>query len=651
MITTNLEKAQEGLGNINTDKELSNIVNMIEVFYGAQRDFVPSLGTSAFASFCGASSHLTSQLYDDKDFTIVMNPSIHTARMNFVTKKVELPAVAASSEYYETVFGISPKTSGLSLIAMSYLLGSQVHEIAHVVNTPSNLYDNAWGRLEKFGYDKQFVYNLVNILEDYRIEHVILKRGKNDVYAKLLKQNKSITFSKEIAEKVFKADSENPTPQTRSDVILLGKRPNFRAIICQYFNNLDGLWEALAPNTYEPYSSIEKAEWFLTNLFDFPTSEEEEEGEGGEPEEEEEGEESQSGSDSGSEKAEEESEKPENESEKSKSGEEKEVSPQEHSQEVEEELEELLEELEEILEEIASEFDDSLEEEKAEKKSEAAEEFFSTTGEKTKTKSVFSPNVKHYEMAPTFKEPRLNGSFLRKLREVRSINVAYGEIRTTGQKLVKTRLHRIGVDGKMFARNVAQETKQTTVEVIFLVDFSGSMHSMIKDVVAKTFSICQELKKVGIGFKVYGHTTSNMTVASSYRPYVFFITDNNRKMKDDFRRALSIPMNDNWDGVAIEKVAEEFSPNADVKILYVMSDGRPAGRGYDGQEHTKSIIKKVRSQIDALFSISLVPYVVRYNSHLYGEKFNIDASDLGKMKNEFAKKFFKFLETRKGGRL
>ena len=63
--------------------------------------------------------------------------------------------------------------------------------------------------------------------------------------------------------------------------------------------------------------------------------------------------------------------------------------------------------------------------------------------------------------------------------------------------------------------------------------------------------------------------------------------------------------------------------------MFVLSDGKPQGRGYSGSaaaQHTKDMIEKARSTGVEVISLSVVSEVVWDNNNIYGRDYNVDVS-------------------------
>ena len=79
------------------------------------------------------------------------------------------------------------------------------------------------------------------------------------------------------------------------------------------------------------------------------------------------------------------------------------------------------------------------------------------------------------------------------------------------------------------------------------------------------------------------------------------------------------------------------------RTLIVLSDGRPAGAGYDGWEDalykTRKVVNDLRRRGIVVYSLSLIEEVIENNDKIYGEKWNIrlNESPLQNMLDELVK--------------
>ena len=224
-------------------------------------------------------------------------------------------------------------------------------------------------------------------------------------------------------------------------------------------------------------------------------------------------------------------------------------------------------------------------------------------------------------------------SFVSLLKQLRSKNHTPGELQKSGNKLTKTHLNRIATDGKIFSTNSFVRNTQRNLEIIILVDFSGSMSGIMKDVVSTTFGFFSALKKVGLKADVYGHTAvaSKAAIPLLFKICAGGVNGMNADAKVRFMKSLGILRSQNYDSLILDKLNKIcWSKRADTnRIIFVLSDGTPAGNnygGYEAENHTHSVIKKIRGEGTSVIAISLVNSVVTANNRIYGEAFNVDAS-------------------------
>lgn len=206
-------------------------------------------------------------------------------------------------------------------------------------------------------------------------------------------------------------------------------------------------------------------------------------------------------------------------------------------------------------------------------------------------------------------------------------NVTPGIPRKTGQRIVNTRLTRIVIDGKIFGEPRRKIDKNDR-EVILLIDYSGSMCNRIERTIQAARGAFDSLRASGTPCSVYGHScVGNQPLV--YHVVSFRMGTTSSQIERRWSETTRIAMEENYDGVAIEHCAKQFSRRNTPKILIVFSDGLPTGPGYRGnesEEHTKRAVIQARRKGILVFAVSLVPEIIENNNKFYGRQFNIDAS-------------------------
>lgn len=226
-----------------------------------------------------------------------------------------------------------------------------------------------------------------------------------------------------------------------------------------------------------------------------------------------------------------------------------------------------------------------------------------------------------------------NFSFVRDLIALRSDNRAPGPARKTGSHLVVPRLTRIVTDGKIMAKSDGTDKRSKRMEVIILADCSGSMSGgLLRMVFGVLEDMTDALRQANIAHALYGHTTRVV----NDQPFVFHVfsfdmgvTHLDHERRKRLERMQYIETVENYDGVAIELVSEQFTGRDAMRYIFVLSDGLPAGPGYRGSHgvmHTMNVVNALRARRINVIAISLVPHVVEPNNRIYGRENNIDAS-------------------------
>lgn len=206
--------------------------------------------------------------------------------------------------------------------------------------------------------------------------------------------------------------------------------------------------------------------------------------------------------------------------------------------------------------------------------------------------------------------------------------------RPYGGAILKNRVANIATDGKIFGRRMRIKDNSDR-EVIILVDMSGSMRykGLIKNALEAAWGAFNGLRSSRTRAAVYGHTSGDYRIRDQpllLRIVSYGLVDGNTSQNDArFLRAAEVEKSNNFDGLAIERVAKKFTKRQCPKMLIVLSDGQPQGSGYSGDDavdHTRQVVNKVRKQGIRVVSLSLIPQVMVSNNDIYGERWNIDAS-------------------------
>lgn len=225
-------------------------------------------------------------------------------------------------------------------------------------------------------------------------------------------------------------------------------------------------------------------------------------------------------------------------------------------------------------------------------------------------------------------------------------------LKEKGRRLVKNKLYRIATDNKIFDDKKQEVSRREKPEVILLCDVSGSTDSYVgggfnlRDyIVSAAREVYITLLKAGFASSVYAHTTSNFD-----NSLVFPIAANNMPFGEEgYKRhvnptkmfAFAAEGIDNWgnaDAIAVNYCSKKFTAKKNTKVLIVISDGLPT-ESVSGNhtEELKDVIRIARQNGIKIFSLSVAKGVVKNNNKIYGEQFNIAASDPRTIDKEMSK--------------
>lgn len=242
-----------------------------------------------------------------------------------------------------------------------------------------------------------------------------------------------------------------------------------------------------------------------------------------------------------------------------------------------------------------------------------------------------------------------NGAFkfFEELKSLRTKNHTTGEPTCRGPRFVSTRISRIATDGKIFAYQNSEREENKRVEVVIVVDASGSMNDhydsadfggynqLFPMALASGKEIFAALRNAGIACAVVAHTSFKNDRAARETPSLIKIVSNDMadantlNINTRFSEARRISLRQNYDGFAIEEAAKLFTNRPARKVMIVISDGAPYSNDYFGKSaysHTKEVIGKARAQGIGVISLSIVEGVVDDNDRIYGKEWNIDGS-------------------------
>lgn len=194
-----------------------------------------------------------------------------------------------------------------------------------------------------------------------------------------------------------------------------------------------------------------------------------------------------------------------------------------------------------------------------------------------------------------------------------------------GRKLEPSALVR--GDGKCFSKRSLPGSKKE-LAVGLLVDESGSMsladritHARITALLLYDF--CE---KLGIPIAVYGHSAGyGPVLLNAYAEY-------DSVDKNDRYRIMSMDCHGcNRDGYALRYVADRLlTQNAEVKLLFIISDGKPADDNYSGESAYEdlALIKKEYFRKGIITIAAAIGNDKKTIEHIYGKEAFLDVTDL-----------------------
>lgn len=218
----------------------------------------------------------------------------------------------------------------------------------------------------------------------------------------------------------------------------------------------------------------------------------------------------------------------------------------------------------------------------------------------------------------------------------------YGPAKNRGH-LMGTRLARIATDGKVFADPMDTTKFDMGIEVVLLVDGSGSMRTpshrrpltLFEAALSAAITLKVGLDGARVPASVWAH--SGDVQAFDYMDCVTMVEVAGTRPvgKATLSRAAAwtatspLMLSQNRDGDAIRWCTSKAFKTAKRKVLIVLSDGTPAANYYSGSPadaDTKNAIAAARRSGVTVFAVSLVSSVVTSNNELYGSEFNVNAS-------------------------
>lgn len=633
---------------IQEQKLINETAKIVRNWYDFGRESIPQIEDLKFGYFAGEATSLTRAIIVENGYDYIIDMKAPTAYIENESQTIALPGWYFSKAAIKKLFELSEEVDiDFEAISLALCNGSSLHETLHLAHTPKVALEKLAEDAVKYlplevmkGYEaivssKQVTTTIVNISEDLRIEgYPVSINAEMTKIQKFIECKNKILFQLAAFEKACKAledaATDNERLTARINIAIMMKNKDLRKVASTLA--VDETKQILrAVNEISNWDSGFGKSFVLLfmAIVDGLHVDEVDSKEGGSEKS------ATGGGDEGDDSEESEGESSTETSESPSSEGKSEASESEKAafKAMTEEDEEALKAIEQLGKAFAKASEEEKEEFVAEKAAEGKAPF-------SNFKPVYEDDimslVRRYD-GDDYKrlDDSQDWSFVSLLKQLRSKNFTPGELKRTGSQMTKTHLNRIVTDGKIFSNKTFEKHVAHEVEVAILVDYSGSMDTIIKKVVSTTFGFFNALKKVGIKVDAYGHTSSKR---SQSEPMLFKIcaggiSGNHGNAYERFAKSLNIRLVQNYDSVIIQKLASFCFKNksADArKIIFVLSDGSPAGIDYGGSkavEHTKQVVQKIRESGVLVIAISLVSGVVEQNNAIYGKQFNVDASE------------------------
>lgn len=256
--------------------------------------------------------------------------------------------------------------------------------------------------------------------------------------------------------------------------------------------------------------------------------------------------------------------------------------------------------------------------------------------------------------------------------KLRVVENARGSVRTvvgapaySGRRM--THLHRAGMDGKIFGdiKLDGHRAGKGSPEIVFLLDFSGSMRSPVGGsragrgskvdfAMSSAIAINNALGATKTKFSIFGHTTTDRAgkwgvVFVEIKGFNEIVSE--QEMNNRLREIKgSVDFYGNADGAALLVAAKEFSKShMGDKVLFIVSDGAPAEDFRDfyvenGVNASKlsadwrDIIRNVAAVADSirsrgikLFSASIDDAAIEPCNQIYGKEHNVKVDNVDEL--------------------
>lgn len=191
-------------------------------------------------------------------------------------------------------------------------------------------------------------------------------------------------------------------------------------------------------------------------------------------------------------------------------------------------------------------------------------------------------------------------------------------------------------DGKFFAKKkLPKELPDMAVAV--LLDQSGSMNGdRIKTAIKAAVLLDDFATGLGLPVMIAGHNTAGCSSGTSLYIHTMFDRVGN---KDKYRIIKARSNGNNRDGMAINVMVDQLDRRPeDIKMLIIVSDGRPNGDCYGGkaaEDDIKEIVSRARTKGIQVFAAAIGDDKKNIE-RIYGEGF-LDIADLSTLPKKMAR--------------
>ncbi|MCC3868913.1 vWA domain-containing protein [Terrisporobacter mayombei] len=179
-----------------------------------------------------------------------------------------------------------------------------------------------------------------------------------------------------------------------------------------------------------------------------------------------------------------------------------------------------------------------------------------------------------------------------------------------------------------------------SMAVALRIDESGSMkaNNRIRMASATAILIWEFCKKCDIPIGVYGDTAD---LSNTEDVSIYSYSDFDNQDKDDCYRMMQIsPKSNNRDGVPIKYVAEKLlKVDADIKVLFIISDGKPLAKPNYKDELAKRDLKNVVSEYSRKginFFVAAIGNDRDVIKEIYGDNRFLDISNINTLPNRIS---------------